>query len=548
MSDAAPRATPQQTAPIHLAGADVAAALRAAAAWLERNAAAIDAINVFPVPDGDTGSNMAATVRDALARLDAGDESAADRVLDALARAALLTARGNSGVILSQWLRGLADGAHGQASLPTEALVTALQTASRTAYAAVREPKEGTILTVARAAAEGAAAAARTETSPAAVLDAAVQAAREALERTPELLPVLKEAGVVDSGGLGLVVLLEGMARSLHGEALPERAVEAGRIDRAWLDQAAHASSSRFRYCTEFIVETADGDDALRAGLEALGDSLLIVGERPLLHVHLHTDDPGSALRLATERGDLLRVKVENMGRQTRRLAEMAAAAAPIASLGVLAIVPGPGFAQLARDLGATGVLIAESGRNPSVNEIVGAAERIPAATIIVLPNHPNVIMAAEQAAAALPGRLVIVPTRSAPAGMSALTVFDPEQDAAANAEAMRAAAAAVRTVAITRAARSATIAGEQVAAGTPIALIDDVPVAAAETPAAALEAAIAQLAPDAGATIALYGGSALSTSELADMAARLHTRFPDVEIETFSGGQPLYDVIASVE
>lgn len=548
MSDAALHATPQYTASAVLTGAQVSAALHAAATWLERNAAAIDAINVFPVPDGDTGSNMAATLRDALARLDAGGEDAADRVLDALARAALLTARGNSGVILSQWLRGLADGVSGQASLRAQALAAALEAASRTAYAAVREPKEGTMLTVARAAAGGAAAAARSDASPAATLDAAVLAAREALERTPELLPVLKEAGVVDSGGLGLVVLLEGLARSLHGEELPEHAVEAGRIDRAWLDQAAHTGGSHFRYCTEFVVETVEGEETLRTGLEALGDSLLIVGEQPLLHVHLHTDDPGAALQLATARGELLRVKVENMHRQTRRLAELKEGAAPVVPLGVLAIVPGPGFARLARDLGATGVLVADDGRNPSVHEIADAAERIPAATVIVLPNHPNVIMAAEQAAAALPGRLLVVPTRSAPAGMSALAVFDPEQDAATNTEAMRAAAETVRTVAVTRAARPATIAGDQVAAGTPIALIDDVPAAAAETPAAALEAAIAQLAPEAGATITLYGGSDLSPAELDEIAARLRTHFPEVEVETVSGGQPLYDVIASVE
>jgi DAK2 domain fusion protein YloV len=523
-----------------LTGAALRDAFASAATWLERNAAAIDAINVYPVPDGDTGSNMAATLRDALAGAGAGDGAGA--FASGLARAALLSARGNSGVILSQWLRGFADALVDADVVDAAQLASALASAADAAYAATATPQEGTILTVARAAADTAGA----SSTPLAVVDAALDGARAALAHTPELLPVLKQAGVVDSGGMGLVVLLEGLAMALRGEPMPETVQSAGAIDRAWLDTAAHDTGSRYGYCTEFVVEASIETRDLRAELSTLGDSLLIVAEPPLTHVHLHTDDPGAALSLGTRSGDLVRVKVENMRRQTAQLAARAPERPFGVPLAVVMVVAGDAAAEIARGYGAT-VVPAEAARNPSVADLLAGVAAAHAERAIILPNHKNVIMAAGQAAAT-DTRLAVVPTRSLPQGMSALLAFDATRTLDENVDAMRAAAAAVRTIEVTRAARATRIDGAAAPEGTPIALIEGTPRLAAATPLEALLGATAALSPEPGSALTVYAGADLDDAAHAGTEAALQQRFPELEVDVVRGGQQHYDYVAGLE
>jgi DAK2 domain fusion protein YloV len=543
-----PAAAPATSAAVDaptLDGHALRAAFAAAADWLGRNAAAIDAINVYPVPDGDTGSNMAATLRDALTASPAN--GSAGEFATALAHQALLSARGNSGVILSQWLRGLAEGLRASTAADGVALAAAMQAAAEAAYAATERPQEGTILTVARAAAGGASSQARQK--PAVVLCAARDQARLALARTPELLPVLKQAGVVDSGGMGLVVLLEGLALAARGEAAPLELASAGQIQQDWLE--AHASGeSSFAYCTEFVLEDVAANHGLAAALPALGDSLLVVGEPPTVHIHLHTDDPGAAISLGTRQGALVRIKVEDMRRQATQLATRSRAgqeARAIVPLGVVCVVPGAGAAALAHNLGARATVLAEQGRNPSVAALLNAVEQAAVERALLLPGHKNVIMAAEQAAAS-DGRIAVVPTRSLPQSMSALLAFDAQADLATNLAAMRAAIAAVRTVDVTRAARATTIAGREVEANTPIALLDGEPLLAAGTPLDALLDALAAVAPGEGAAITLYGGATLAAADLEYAATALRGRFPTAEVDAVQADQPHYDFVAGVE
>lgn len=545
-----------------LSGTRLRGLFDAASAWLERNAPAINAINVFPVPDGDTGSNMAATLRDTLSAINTGVQGAGE-FSTALARSALMSARGNSGVILSQILRGFAAATAGMEHVDGRALARALREGSRTAYAALEHPVEGTILTVARAAGE-AAESIRTS-DPRAVLEAALSGARSALAKTPELLPELKRAGVVDSGGYGLVVMLEGAVRFLRGEAAPAETHTADAPSAQWLEQAAgeHGAGSAYGYCTEFVADgAAAGMDAVRARVERLGDSVLVVGDAALIRVHVHTDDPGAAISLGTSLGPLLRVKVENMQAQHERFADAARAARaaegagrgrqaeaqePVA-IAVIAVASGDGFAAVMRGEGATAVVPGGQTMNPSVELLLRAIDAAPAADVIVLPNNRNVILSAEQAARLSKKRVRVVKTLSMPQGISAQFAFNADADLDANAAAMQQAAADVRTIEVTRAARATEIDGSQVPEGRPIALIDDRLDLAAPTADDALLAAVDRVAPEPGAAVTLYYGAATSPEAAERAGERLRARCPDSEVQVIFGGQPFYEYIASVE
>lgn len=565
MSGESPPSRPEGNGPPDggaLSGARLRGLFDAASAWLERNAAAINAINVFPVPDGDTGSNMATTLRDTLAAVGSGAQHAGE-FSTALARSALMSARGNSGVILSQILRGFATATAGMERVDGHALARALVEGSRSAYAALEHPVEGTILTVARAAGE-AAESIRTA-DPRAVLEAALGGARAALAKTPDLLPELKRAGVVDSGGYGLVVMLEGAVRFLRGEAAPEQTETAGAVAANWLQEtsAEHGGDSAFGYCTEFVVDSPAATlETIRGRVETLGDSVLVVGEPALVRVHVHTDDPGAALSFGTSLGPLLRVKVENMQAQHERFAAAALAERAIGSadpaavaddaeavpLAVVAVASGEGFAEVMRGLGATRVVSGGQTMNPSVEELLRAIETVPASEVLVLPNNRNVVLSAEQAARISAKRVHVVKTISMPQGIGALVTFDADAGLDENAAEMQRAAAAVRTIEVTRAARATTIGGEEVGEGRPIALIDDRLELAADTADAALLAALERVSPEPGAPVTLYYGAEVVARQAEAAGARLAERFPDAELQIIAGGQPFYDFVVAVE
>jgi uncharacterized protein len=541
--------TTQAAAPSGLSGQRLRDTFATAATWLERNASAVNAINVFPVPDGDTGTNMALTLRAAVEESMRAGASVPD-VVRALARGALMGARGNSGVILSQYLRGIADRLGGEEEVGGVALAEALAAGAHVARAAVQNPTEGTILTVAREAGEAAANAPAED--PVAVLDAAVRGAKESVARTPDLLPVLREAGVVDSGGLGLSVLLEGALWHLRGEPLPAAAEDSGAIAAGWLEARSGAhdgKGSAFGYCVEFVIRVAAaGDDGLREALAGLGDSVLVVGDEDMVHVHVHTDDPGAALSLGAGRGRLRGVKIEDMDEQAATLAGRSRPAVPSGPFSVVAVAAGDGLAEALRGAGAEQVIAGGQSMNPSTRDILDAIESASLASVVVLPNNKNIIWTAEQAAQLSGKSVEVVATRSIPQGIAALLALNPEEEPASALEGMRSAAAAVHTVEVTRAARSARINDVQVREGEPIALIDDELTASAATAEAAAIAALTQLGPGDAPLITVYYGASGDAVTASGFAADLRRRYPEAEVELVNGGQPFYDYIISVE
>jgi DAK2 domain fusion protein YloV len=530
-----------------LSGDEVRQMLAQAALWLRRNVEAINVLNVFPVPDGDTGANMAATLDAAVASTFAADAGVGG-VLNAMAHGALMGARGNSGVILSQILRGLALGLESVAVLDAPALARAMQAAVASAYHAVAEPVEGTILTVLRDVAGVVSECAQPGMPLDELLQAAVAGARASVSRTPELLPILREAGVVDSGGLGLSVMLEGCLMYLHGEPLPEAEPKtpAATRERVRMHTGRHAGDD-YGYCTEFLLEGEGLDlEALKRQVRTLGESVLVVGEPALAHVHLHALDPGPALSLGVRLGRLRSVKIENMDAQHLAFATTPEARETEATA-VIAVALGAGFEQLLREYGASVVRGGQT-MNPSTQEILDAIERAGGEAAIILPNNTNVIGTAEQAAALASKPARVVPSRSLAQGVAALLAYLPEASIEANAAAMSEAAAAVRTVDVTRAARAVQIDGVQARTGQPIGLVDGNLTVAAQTPNETACAGIERALTPTSSAVTIYYGQELQSADAAALAAEIERRRPGLDVQTVAGGQPFYAYIIAVE
>ncbi|HEY8490829.1 MAG TPA: DAK2 domain-containing protein [Dehalococcoidia bacterium] len=536
-----------------LGGHELRELFAAATAWLERHTEAINAINVFPVPDGDTGTNMLATMRAMLEEARTADGASAGAVAAALARGALMGARGNSGVILSQIIHGFAQALAGKDRAEAPDVVLAFQQAARTAYQAVTKPVEGTILTVAREVSE-----AGSHDGAGGDLEALfaryVDAAQESVARTPSLLPILAEAGVVDAGGQGLAVILEGALRYLRGQTVDLPPVPA--MQGQALPAAAfhHDDGEPYGYCTEFLIE-GEGLDAaaIRRALEELGTSVLAVGGGRTVHVHVHTQDPGRALSYGTSLGSLTRIKVDNMQAQHEALAarsrEAAArAAAPTGRVSTVAVLPGDGLAEVARSMGATVVVHGGQTMNPSTQEILRAIDACPTDEVLVLPNNKNVMLSAQQAAKLASRQVAVVPTRTVPEGMAALVALNPDADLEQNARAAEEAVASVQTAEITLAARDAGIGGLRIHAGQIIGIVNGDLSVAEETVDAAVEACLAQMVSPETGIITLYYGADVTEGEAGDLAGRLRERYPEQEVEVLRGGQPHYFYIVSVE
>jgi DAK2 domain fusion protein YloV len=528
--------------PREIGGSQLAAAFRRASAHLQERASAIDAINVYPVPDGDTGTNMSLTMRAALEEVDAQAPKSAAEVAAAVARGALLGARGNSGVILSQALRGFARAVEGASSIGAAELTRGLGEAASAARTAVSRPQEGTILTVLSAAGAGAATCPGTASCPEA-LRAAIAAAEDAERRTPELLPILREAGVTDAGGEGACTILRGLLQGVSGQ-VPEETVLARPL-QALEAFAGHGDEEAYGYCTEFVISAATDNAELRSRFEEIGRSVLVVGDEQLTRVHVHTQDPGAALTAAAALGRLSRVKVDDMEAQFSQWSERAPA--HVANYSVVAVAPGPGLARVFQGLGAEQVVTGGQTMNPSAGEIVRAAEACASDDVIVLPNNKNVVLAASQAAGLASKRLHVVPTRTVPQGIAALMAASPDDGADDTLQRMSEACDSVRTVEVTLAARSTSVNGVSVAEGEAITLVDDELVAGA---ASVLDAAIAGLERviDDGSFVTAYYGADVSEQEATDEIAALGARFPQAEFDLVSGGQPHYPYILAVE
>jgi uncharacterized protein len=506
---------------------------RAALAALEASRGRIDDLNVYPVPDGDTGTNMTETVRAAVSALER--DPGADVV-----RALLMGARGNSGVILSQLVRGTVEALGETERIDAAALARALRGASDAGYAAVRNPQEGTMLSVARSLAERAEELTSGDPPLAEALADLVARGERALAATPEQLPILKEAGVVDAGGAGVLEVLRGIAAHVRGEPLPELEAFAAGIPL----EAVHQELSRYRYCTSFFVEGGDVDPGeLERELMKIGDSLLVVGAPGAVKVHVHTDEPGAALALATARGVVEEVEIKNMHAQTadrtRRLER---------ELGVtcaVAVVLGEGNRRLFESLGATCVEGGET-MNPSTADLLSAIEPLPEAAVVLLPNSKNVVLAAEQAAEQSGKDVRVVPTRSLQAGLGALVAFDPRSGLEENVEAMEEAAAAVRAGSVALASRSAKIGSVEVAEGQYLGLVDGEPVASGDdlTPVAAT--VVEQLVGEAADVLTVLVGDGANGAEA--VVDHVRSAHPDLEVEVHEGGQPHYPLLFAVE
>ncbi|MGH2607807.1 MAG: DAK2 domain-containing protein [Tepidiformaceae bacterium] len=526
-------------------------AFHAASRHLRESAKAVDAINVYPVPDGDTGSNMAATLREAVdaAGVLPSRPSIAD-VLNAIARGALYGARGNSGVILSQALRGFAMGVGEAGRFDAAALAGGLEMGSDAAYRAVSKPVEGTMLTVLREAGTGARAAAAALPNEgagypcAATLQAAIVAAEAAEANTPDLLPQLAEAGVTDAGGEGVCVILRGLLAAITGQAAP-----VPRMPERPIATRPEHEREEFGHCTEFVLEANGGlldPERVRALVgSGRNRSVVVVGDEQAVRVHVHSDDPHALIGAVGALGKVSRAKVEDMASQNVRFGETGSGAG--AGVAVLAMSHGRGFDQVFQSLGVAVAALGEVVKPPA-GDIAGAADRLAKADVIVLANHKNVVMAAQQAASLARCTIHVVATQTLPQGIAAALAFDPEEPAATNVATMDRARADVRTVEVTLAAADRIADGVQARAGEPIALVDDRLIASAASIIEALVAGLDEAGAATGALVTLYGGRDLPAGELEALSGAVAERYPGVEVEAVAGGQPMYPVIASVE
>ena len=520
---------------------------RGALATLEANRRRIDDLNVYPVPDGDTGTNLTETARAIMAVLDASTATDRATLAKELTRAALMGARGNSGVIFSQILRGAAE-ALGEAGLLDAATIRrALRAASDAAYRAVSRPVEGTMLSVIRELAEEAEDPRNADLEPKALLKRLIERGEDALARTPDQLAVLREAGVVDAGGAGLLEIIRGVSAALSGEPLPDAPVEDAH--EAGLD-AIHQELSEFRYCTVFLVEGENLDaEALEAELDLLGDSLLVVGDSSMLKIHVHTDEPGTALNAATAMGTIEGVEIANMHHQTEERTErITAVLQPVLTLetGVVAVAPGEGNRRLFESNGASRVIEGGQTMNPSTADILAAIEATPTTEVLVLPNNSNVILAARQAAELTDKPVRVIPSRSVPAGLAAIVRYVPSLGADENETAMLEALSEVATGEITTASRDVELDGVAVRKGAWLGLADDVAVASSPDFDEVAAAVADRILGDGRGLLTLLTGE--DEPELDELLRLIRERHPGVEVDVQPGGQPHYPLLLSAE
>lgn len=541
------------------------------AACVTQQKQAINDLNVFPVPDGDTGTNMSLTIQTAVNELKKSEPATVGEAAKITAGALLRGARGNSGVILSLLFRGLSKSVKGLTDMDGAQLAAAMAEGVTTAYGAVMKPAEGTVLTVSRLAAARAAQAAQENPSAEYVLEQAILAGQETLAQTIDMNPVLKKAGVVDAGGKGYLIILDGMLRALRGEALPQ-VEEDGEKDQDKADFGALSLEDiTFTYDTVFIVRKRDGVDIgpYRAYLDSIGDSLVIGEDDEAFKVHVHTDTPGEALTEAAKYGTLELAKIENMRTQAEELAagkkaqstddldaieeelESAenAVAAPEKRYGFLAVCAGDGLAATFRDLGVDRIVSGGQTMNPSTQAILQEVNHTPSEVVFVLPNNKNIVMAAQQCVGLTEKQVIVVPTATVPQGISAMMAVDPEEpDPQAILAAMTEAAANVTTAQVTYAARNSDFDGFAINAGDYLALTDG-KLFGTERELDGLLDKLAALAAEKGAEfITVFYGDGISEADARHAEQRFIDACPEAEVSLLPGGQPVYYYIISIE
>ena len=523
-------------------------------AWLEKSAPDINAINVFPVPDGDTGTNMVLTMQFSLQEARSNSDNQASSVAKSLAHGALMGARGNSGVILSQFLRGFAKGLEGKITFTGGDFATALGGAAQAAYKGIAHPVEGTILTVLKDASEAAKQAVKNDDALVSVLEAAVKSAEESVARTPSLLPVLKDAGVVDAGGQGLYVLLDGALQFLRGEShkiqyrRPHLVVAETELVRR-VAQMPTRLETPHGYCTNFALEGKSLDlGRIEKDLKKKGQSLIVTGDDALARVHIHSFEPGEILKYATRLGRLHEITVNNMDDQYVEFIKMQRERMPQVDIAVVTVATGDGFFELLRSLG--NIIIVPGGQtmNPSVRELLQAVESAPSDNVILLPNNKNIMSAASQVQSLTSKKVRVIPTRSIPQGIAAFLSFGYDLNLQQNAKAMEKAANRVKTVEVTRAVRETRLSCLDVRKGQSIAILNDEDLLArADNVEEVVLEALGKAGANKAAIITVYYGAGIKGAEAQELAKGIRARYR-AEVEVIHGGQPHHSYVISLE
>ena len=530
---------------------------------LYQNASYVDSLNVFPVPDGDTGTNMNLSMTSGAKETEAHTSEHIGKTAQALSKGLLMGARGNSGVILSQLFRGFGKAIEKEAAIDAKGLAAAFQGGVDTAYKAVMKPVEGTILTVAREAAAKGVEVAETTDDIVVLMEAFVEEAKASLNRTPELLPVLKEVGVVDSGGQGLLFVYEGFLASLKGEELPER-------NDASLDDLISAEHHRvqdfmntedieFGYCTEIMVRFEEekepfNEEQFRNELNPFGDSLLVISDDEIAKVHIHTETPGAILSAGQKYGSLIKIKVDNMREQHSAIVGDSSASAALPAkkeqhpYAVVTIAMGEGITNLLRSIGASYVIEGGQTMNPSTEDIVKAVEEIGAERVLILPNNKNIVMAAQQAVELLDIEAAVVPTKTIPQGMAAILAFNPELSVEENKENMTEGFAHVKTGQVTYAVRDTSIDGIEIHKDDYMALAEGKIILSTPQLMDAAKEVISSLMDEDSEIITIIYGEDATKEQANELVSFIEENFEDAEVEVVEGKQTLYPFILSVE
>ncbi|MBN1217379.1 MAG: DAK2 domain-containing protein [Anaerolineae bacterium] len=522
--------------------------LRGGEQWLETHVHVVNNLNVFPVPDGDTGTNMLLTMRSALAKIEETPDQRVGAIAAAAAKGALMGARGNSGVILSQFLQGLAQGFAGRVSFTAGDFARAVQRGVEQAYQSVLNPVEGTILTVARAIAEAAARSAAASEDLLVLLVEVLRAATVAQASTPSLLPVLQAAGVTDSGGQGLVYIFEGGLRLLNHDLIhPISTGEIAPVLPLKLKFSLPDENEAYGYDVQFLIQGEQLDvSTIRTCIDRFGWSTLVVGDEHLVKVHVHTQDPGQPLSYGAKQGLISDVVVDNLDQQAREFVHKVEETQ--AEIATIAVAPGTGLTRIFQSLGVGQVLSGGQTKNPSVQELLTAINQVKADNVLILPNNKNVILAAQQARDLSQKNVEVLPTQTVPQGIAALLSFNYQADLPTNVQRMSTAARQVQTIEVARVARDSRLNGFNLKTGGVMGLLDNELVGAGQDfDGVALEV-LAQAEAEAGEIVTIYFGRDSSLEQANALASKIGEVYPELEVEVYAGGQPHYQYIISLE
>ncbi|NLY43905.1 MAG: DAK2 domain-containing protein [Clostridiaceae bacterium] len=522
-----------------------------AANHLENNKKKVDALNVFPVPDGDTGTNMSLTLLTASNELKTVDDDSVSAIAEKLAAASLRGARGNSGVILSQLFRGFAKGLRGYDRVNATVFAQALKSAADTAYKAVMKPTEGTILTVAREGAKAAVAASQTEDNITEVFKRSLNHAKVILEKTPDMLHVLKQAGVVDAGGSGLIYILEGALKVLEEDMEVELSIERSYDDIDNSAKGIMAEDIRYTYCTEFLILKKSPSVAgsyFKDIIRTYGDSLLVIDDENVIKVHIHTNNPGIVIQEGIKLGELTSIKIDNMKEQHNNLLLQNEQTIKNKEYGFITVAVGEGIVELFKDLGADRVIEGGQTMNPSTNDILTAVEQVHANHIFVLPSNKNIIPAAEQVKYLTDKHVIVIPSKSIPQSIAAMLAFNPEAKVEENEIKMTEALANVKTGQVTYAVRDSIVEGTQIRQGDILGMEDGHIAVIGKDMVEVCQELIDRLIDEDSSIVTIFYGKDTEEQKARQLSDYIEEKFPDCEVEIHNGGQPLYYYILAVE